>query len=135
MEWISGKRPSYTPPFGPFEGANGKGEKEDCVALCQVQSYSPAGPSLLLLHSLSLSLATIPFVLSPPPPLPLPPLPPTFTPHPVKREEVHVASAALDFLRDTNKTQTNNQRTRRVLYVQDNMAVTIRPSRRAELSE
>jgi len=35
FEWISGKRPAFTPPFGPFEGANGDGAEEDCIAMCQ----------------------------------------------------------------------------------------------------
>jgi hypothetical protein len=35
FEWISGKRPTFTPPFGPFEGANGDGAEQDCVAMCQ----------------------------------------------------------------------------------------------------
>ena len=35
FEWISGKRPAFSPPFGPFEAGNGDGAEEDCVALCQ----------------------------------------------------------------------------------------------------
>jgi hypothetical protein len=43
-EWISNARPSFTPPFGPFEAGNGQGEADDCVALCQSACANASAP-------------------------------------------------------------------------------------------
>ena len=46
-EWTSRARPSYTPPFGPFEAGNGAGEEEDCVALCQSDCTNTSAPGCM----------------------------------------------------------------------------------------
>ena len=43
FEWMSQKRPGFTPPIGPFENADGA--EEDCVALCQSSCTNASSPT------------------------------------------------------------------------------------------
>jgi len=46
-EWISQASTGFIPPFGPFEGANGDGAEEDCVALCQSSCANSSAPGCM----------------------------------------------------------------------------------------